>query len=153
MRTKYIFSVLLLWLMALGHSYAQLDITWPANRMVFQRNGINKAIVYFSGQFFNGTPVIQYRTEKLDAKQNIPTVIPNTLTNWVSVNYNSSTTPTSSIYPFMGSFEREAGWYRLDIQAGGGTIKSVFFGVGDVYVVAGQSNLFVPSGSSFFTRP
>ena len=141
MRTKYIFSVLLLWLMALGQANAQLDITWPVNRMIFQRNGNSpgSATVYFAGQYFNGNYAVQYRTEKLEASQNVPTIIANTLTGWNNVSYNSNTTPNSVIQPFMGSFIRDAGLYRLDIQANG-TIKSVFFGVGDVYLVAGQSN-------------
>ncbi|QKZ12205.1 sialate O-acetylesterase [Spirosoma sp. KUDC1026] len=115
-------------------SYAQIRVTSPVARMVFQRNQQNEASVAIAGQAPSGTSSINVRFVPLQAGQSAPT-------SWTSIPLlaNSST--------FRGQATVPAGWYRLDVQALSGTTITATtsvnrVGVGEVFVIAGQSNVY-----------
>ncbi len=128
---KYI--VLFIVLLSVKHSFGQLNVSWPIDRAVFQRNSSGNASIIIAGQFL-GTPFpangqLQYQIRYMDkfgtetATQTSWTAIPNP--GLGKVFRVTTTVPT--------------GWYRLYVrlmdgatQIGNYTLK---FGVGEVYAV------------------
>ncbi|CAG5073263.1 hypothetical protein DYBT9623_04751 [Dyadobacter sp. CECT 9623] len=126
-----------------------VSITWPINRSVTQRNSSNKANVIFTGQFFTEPtsetdPCPQYtyyyKVEKLNLQFGT---------------YVSDKIPWTQFSLFnksAGLFKNElanldGGWYDLKIMATNGGVgaavqafSTIRFGVGDVFIIAGQSN-------------
>ncbi len=109
---------------------AQIAITFPVNRAVFQRNGSNTGVIPIAGTF-------QTRVERIDAR--LTPIKGGNAVDWtpVSVNPNFGT--------FTGNVFAQAGWYKLEVRAsrsgiivGVSTIEKV--GIGEVLIVAGQSN-------------
>ncbi|MCF2446947.1 hypothetical protein L0657_23535 [Dyadobacter sp. CY345] len=132
---KNIFTILLLLASNLVTG-ANITLTWPRNYSVFQRNTTStggSANVTFAGQLWNKNSA-SYRIEKLTA------------TGASNGDWQSSTS-----FPFLsgiGSSEAATfnfvrnvptGWYRLYISDGTNTIN-IKFGVGEVFIIAGQSN-------------
>ncbi|RRB04052.1 T9SS type A sorting domain-containing protein [Larkinella rosea] len=109
---------------------AQIQITFPKSRMVFQRNGGNEASLWIGGYYSLPFTRIQVRVEPMDG---------GTLVDWTTIQDN----PKGGA--FAGSVTVRGGWYRLKIRGlqgeqyieGGGVER---IGVGEVFVVAGQSN-------------
>jgi Carbohydrate esterase, sialic acid-specific acetylesterase len=138
---KYILTLLCLFLgfyVVLGQAPT---VSWPANYAVFQRNTTTtggSSNVDFSGQIFSGYSTAKYRIEKLSktgtfvsdykAWQNLPTG-----------SVAGMGTSTSALFHFtLASIP--TGWYRFSIKNNAGTTTSIKFGVGEVFVIAGQSN-------------
>jgi uncharacterized repeat protein (TIGR01451 family) len=101
--------------------------------MVFQRNQHNEASVAVAGLTPSGTSSVEVRFVPLQAGQGTPTA-------WTAV----SLLPGSST--FRGQVTVSAGWYRLDVRAlaGNTTLATAIVnrvGVGEVFVIAGQSNV------------
>ena len=118
-----------------------LQVSAPVYQGVYQRDNSNNANIPVSGQVFGfpggtpGTYKIECITNRLDA-------------NGTTISGTSSTTlitnNTSKGY-FNGSITRTKGWYSLQIKftfnLTGYTSSSVYkVGVGDVFIIAGQSN-------------
>lgn len=138
---KYILTLLCLFLgfyVVLGQAPT---VSWPANYAVFQRNTTTtggSSNVDFSGQIFSGYSTAKYRIEKLSktgtfvsdykAWQNLPTG-----------SVAGMGTSTSALFHFTLA-NIPTGWYRFSIKNNAGTTTSVKFGVGEVFVIAGQSN-------------
>ncbi|GAB3757241.1 hypothetical protein GCM10028817_28900 [Spirosoma pomorum] len=102
--------------------------------MVFQRNQRNEASVAVAGLAPSGTSSVEVRFVPLQAGQGAPT-------SWTSV---PMLTGSSS---FRGQVTVPAGWYRLDVRAMSGmainaTTAVNRVGVGEVFVIAGQSNVY-----------
>ncbi|MFD2932848.1 sialate O-acetylesterase [Spirosoma flavum] len=113
---------------------AQLTITSPVPRMVFQRNLANEAIVTVTGMAPKTATTVEARFVPLAVGQG-------SVTAWTSLRF----LPNSSA--FRGKVTVLAGWYRLDIRAkAGATLLAQTqvnrVGVGEVFVVAGQSNAY-----------
>ncbi|GAB3960009.1 hypothetical protein GCM10028805_57150 [Spirosoma harenae] len=100
--------------------------------MVFQRNLANEAAVLVAGMGPANATLIEARFVPLIAGQG-------TATNWTKLNFISGTPA------FQGKVTVSAGWYRLDVRAKAGAALLTQtqvgrVGVGEVFVVAGQSN-------------
>lgn len=110
--------------------FAQVAITFPVNRAVFQRNGSNTGVIPIAGTF-------QTRVERIDAR--LTPINGGNAIDWtaIAVNPNFGT--------FIGNIFAQAGWYKLEVRASRGgnivgtsTIEKV--GVGEVLIISGQSN-------------
>lgn len=119
---------LLLWAQT---AVAQLDATYPLNRMVFQRSNTNQATIQMAGSF---TATL----DRVDV-QVINRVTSATTVAWTTVQSN----PTNG--QFAGSLTLVGGWYQLNFRAirnsavvGTDVIERV--GVGEVYAILGHSN-------------
>jgi hypothetical protein len=130
-------------------------ITWPVDHSVFQRNTTStggNATITFSGQVINRNNVT-YRIEKLNQ---YGLYITDYQTN-TSLPYgalNQVGTSASGYYYFTRSIP--TGWYRFTILDGNGQIRQIKFGVGEVFIIAGQSNAqgagdinYISSSSSY----
>jgi Carbohydrate esterase, sialic acid-specific acetylesterase/Secretion system C-terminal sorting domain/Ig-like domain CHU_C associated len=118
--------------------FAQIDLTMPVNRMVYQRSKQNTATIYVGGSFSGQFDKIEARLTLLDGTGNPKT--PLVQTAWLNIVNNPSKGN------FLGSISnQQAGWYKLEVRAlqGGtqvGDISNVKVGIGEVIVAAGQSN-------------
>ncbi|GAB3542142.1 sialate O-acetylesterase [Spirosoma fluminis] len=115
-----------------GISFAQLSVTSPVPRMVFQRNSYNEANVLVAGLAPSTATQIEARFVPLATGQG-------QLTPWTPLDF----LPTSKA--FRGTVPVTAGWYRLDVRAKSGAavltqMQVNRVGVGEVFVIAGQSN-------------
>lgn len=125
-RENLIFIILFCSHIAMG----QLEITFPAERAIFQRNNGNAAIVYITGHY-------RAYVDKIEARF-IP-IQGGNATNWNTI----SNYPNSGY--FRGSMVVSGGWYELEVRASRN--GEVLFesqvskvGVGEVFLIAGQSN-------------
>ena len=112
---------------------AQLPVSSPVPRMVFQRNTANQASVLVAGLAPPTATTVEARFVPLTTGQG-------TLTPWTPLAF----LPTTKA--FRGSVTVSAGWYRLDVRAKNDAavlnLTSVNrVGVGEVFVLAGQSNV------------
>lgn len=113
-----------------AQTLAQIQITFPKSRMVFQRNGGNEASLWIGGYYTSPFTRIQVRLEPMEGGTGI---------DWTTIQEN----PKGGA--FSGSITVKGGWYRLKVRGlqgeqyieGGGVER---IGVGEVFVVAGQSN-------------
>ncbi|TAE31268.1 MAG: T9SS C-terminal target domain-containing protein [Cytophagales bacterium] len=130
--TKYSF----LWLLLCwpGMVLAQLTITSPQSRIVYQRNGSNQATVVVSGLAPLNSTRVEARLVALPGYSGATT-------GWSSLNIISSNKA------FRGALTGSGGWYRLEVRSwadnnmsADGSVDRV--GVGEVFVVAGQSNAY-----------
>jgi hypothetical protein len=119
----------LLWLSTLA-AFAQLQITFPTTRAVFQRNSDNRARVPISGGY--SVPIDRVEARFMPRQGG-------TETPWTLI----QDTPTGG--NFLGSMEVQGGWYNLEVRAffqnnqvATTTLERV--GVGEVFIIAGQSN-------------
>ena len=117
-----------------------LQLSFPVFQGVYQRNNSNNAAIPVSGQVVGlpaspGNIKIECITNELNSTGG---VIPGTTTTTLLTNN------TSKGY-FNGSITRMKGWYSLQVKytfssnnfTSSATTK---FGVGDVFIIAGQSN-------------
>lgn len=125
-----------LWLvlscLPVGRSFAQLTVSSPVARMVFQRNLQNEAVLPVAGLAPAAATTVEARFVPLALGQG-------SVTAWTSLDF----LPGSRA--FRGTIAVPGGWYRLDVRArNGATLLAETrvnrVGVGEVFVVAGQSN-------------
>ncbi|WP_373511340.1 sialate O-acetylesterase [Persicitalea sp.] len=131
MRIKIILCVLLSWGFGL-EVLAQLTVTFPTSRAVFQRNNANQATLYIGGYF-------DACLDRIEARVVPRTEGQGTATAWTVIQTN----PAGG--QFYGSMMVTGGWYQLDVrgirdgsQVALSTVDRV--GIGEVFLVAGQSN-------------
>jgi len=111
--------------------FAQLQITFPTSRLVFQRNQSNQATIWVAGQCPTNATQIK---AQLTVRQG------GTAIGWIVLDGN----PVNGT--FQGSFSSvTGGWYDLTVKAYAGTTEIASttmnrIGVGEVFVTAGQSN-------------
>jgi hypothetical protein len=133
MRYTYIIIVLLFF--GLFSLQAQVSVSIPLNKAVYQRDLANQANLKISGNFkYSLVTSIQARVLTAGTSTPIPGF------DWTIIENN----------PSKGFFQGEllnvpAGWYTLEVRANRGAevlgVSSVSrFGIGDVYAIAGQSN-------------
>lgn len=143
-RLSFLLWAMLMWTNTI---FAQqyLQVTYPFERTVFQRDANDKANVYFSAQYTNRNVntfsyTAQYRLQALDLLTGNNLGSP---TSWTNINFNN----TAGFFrtSFWNVPDLSKGWYQLQVRMvdGNGLQKAVNyrkFGVGDIFVVAGQSN-------------
>jgi Carbohydrate esterase, sialic acid-specific acetylesterase/Secretion system C-terminal sorting domain len=110
--------------------FSQIQITYPLNRMVFQRNATNSATIAITGYYQQGIDRVEARAVALQG---------GTTTNWQVIKNNPQGGWYSGLLGLVG------GWYQLEVRGMLGTNVVATatvqkFGVGEVFVVAGQSN-------------
>lgn len=111
---------------------AQFNVTFPTSRAVIQRDNANQSTMYIGGTF-------EACLDRVEAR-----VLPRvpgqgTATDWTVIQSN----PAGG--QFYGSLVVQGGWYELQVRgvrdgavAGSGAVDRV--GVGEVFLIAGQSN-------------
>ena len=145
--SKKCFKILLTLSLLFGFSlevFAQLVVTFPTSRAVFQRDNSNQTTLYVGGYFDGCLDRIEARVVPRQAGQG-------TATAWTVI----QTSPEGG--QFHGSLMVTGGWYQLDVrgvlngnQVALNSVDRV--GVGEVFLVAGQSNVTggdgLPNGPS-----
>jgi Carbohydrate esterase, sialic acid-specific acetylesterase len=111
-------------------TFCQIAISHPVERMIFQRNNSNQALINIAGTYYSAIDRIDARVV---AQQG------GTTTAWTTIQTNPSTGY------FYGTLTAVGGWYSLEVRAykdnaliDTKTIQKV--GVGEVFAIAGQSN-------------
>lgn len=130
-----ILTIFSLILFACSISSAQVSIDLPINNAVFQRNSSDQAKIYIAGGYLN--PIITSVQARL--------VTPNTSNpisgfDWTIID---STPSKGKYYGFLNNVPK--GWYTLEVRLvnTGNVLTSSSVsrvGVGDVYLISGQSN-------------
>jgi hypothetical protein len=112
-------------------STAQIVLSHPMERMVFQRNNSNQGTITIAGTYLSEVDRIEARV--------IARAEGGTSTNWTVIQVN----PANGY--FSGTLAAQGGWYQLEVNAfknnnyvDGKVIQRV--GVGEVFAIAGQSN-------------
>ncbi|UTA66280.1 sialate O-acetylesterase [Emticicia sp. 21SJ11W-3] len=109
---------------------AQLQITFPMSRAVFQRNSSGGGVIPVAGSF-------QSKLDRVDVR--VLAINGGASTDWATININPNTGT------FNGGISAWGGWYQLEVRG----IKNQQIvttavldkvGVGEVFVIAGQSN-------------
>jgi Secretion system C-terminal sorting domain len=125
-------NVLLVTLLTVGTLTAQIKITFPVERAVFQRNNANQASISIGGYYTQAVDRIEARL--------VPVVVgQGQATDWTTIESN----PKGGV--FLGSLTGRGGWYTLEVRAffGGtevGRDALAKLGIGEVFLIAGQSN-------------
>ncbi len=132
---KYILSLNILFLCLITTFIsAQITITYPTSRAVFQRNNSNQCPIYIAGNYTTFA-------DKIEARAVVRTMIPSqgTTTNWAVIQSN----PSNGYY--FGTLTVSGGWYDLEVRhwngttlLGTSTLQRI--GIGEVFLIAGQSN-------------
>lgn len=112
-------------------STAQIVMSHPMERMVFQRNNANQGTITIAGTYLSEVDRIEARV--------IARAEGGTTTDWTVIQNN----PANGY--FSGTLTAQGGWYQLEVNAyknnnyvDGKVIQRV--GVGEVFAIAGQSN-------------
>ncbi len=113
-------------------AYSQIQITFPVSRIVFQRNNQNQATVTVAGSYFQQLDKVEVRAVPVWGGQG-------TETAWNAVQDFRN----NGI--FSGTIQLNGGWYNIEVRGilnGNVTTNAILerVGVGEVFIVAGQSN-------------
>ena len=113
--------------------FAQVQVTFPVSRIVFQRNNANQSVITITG-------LCPANTQRIEV-----------MLTATAAGYGSSTNgfitldnqPASG--QFSGQLTLSGGWYHLDVRAISneqiiGSTRITPIGVGEVFAIAGQSN-------------
>ena len=138
--------LIILLTVAAVNTYSQ-DISFPIDRAVFQRSSsasLATATVTFAGEFTenasgSGTTnnsTYEIRRLRIDGVDLGAYVSPTTFSGSQKTRIG-----TSVGYTFYFTLNVPTGWYQLNVKNGSNSaVKSIKFGVGEVFVIAGQSN-------------
>ena len=115
-----------------GETLGQLDVTYPVNRMVIQRNNANQATIQIAGSYAQALDAVEARIVARVAGQG-------TSTNWATLQAN----PANG--QFNGTLAAQGGWYRIEVRGmrNGQVVATDSvprFGVGEVFAIMGHSN-------------
>lgn len=130
MKAKNIFIILLCGLVG-NSSFGQfVFLSYPIEKSVIQRNAANTASVTVAGQVVSSSllATVGYRFRPLSASGVAGAAGPTT------------TLPLTSNGMFFGTTMMSKGWYLCEIIYNGIVYASSRFGIGDVFIIAGQSN-------------
>ncbi len=131
MSHRKLLSVLFL-LLSVLNSFAQISIDFPISRIVFQRNNQNEAAVVVAGSYGKLLDDVEVRA------------IPMTEGQGIAVDWQKSSEFNSNGI-FKASLVLKGGWYKVEVRGilNGKKVDSASvsrIGVGEVFIVAGQSN-------------
>ncbi|MHA4742560.1 sialate O-acetylesterase [Dyadobacter sp. MSC1_007] len=141
MKSIYL-TMLALWLGKLAVNAQYLSLSYPKDNSVIQRDNNNQATITIAGQLVWGTgangailpgTTLSYKIKTLHVNPNIqgPSI---NLAMAANGMYFTTTTLLK-------------GWYLVEVMLNGAVYASSKVGVGDVFIIAGQSNAQgVPSG-------
>ena len=129
---KLLFSLISLFQLSLGLAYSQINLRFPAEKSVFQRNNNNSGNIFISGTLGQDAERVEGRLVPRATNQG-------TLVDWKTID------GTIDGLSFTGSIEGNGGWYRLEIRSIKNnspleTISIDKVGIGEVFVISGQSN-------------
>lgn len=110
---------------------AQIDVTYPLSRMVFQRNSANQATFQVAGSFSAPIDRVEVQiVDRINANSNV---------GWTQLQAN----PTNG--QFVGTVTVSGGWYQINVRGrlgssvvGTDAVERV--GVGEVFAILGHSN-------------
>lgn len=111
---------------------AQTQVSFPISRAVFQRNAASQATFRITGYYTTAITRIEARLVARDGQ--------GTSTDWRTIQNN----PAGGVY--AGDFTGSGGWYNLEVrgmngdQQAGPTAVVERVGIGEVFIIAGQSN-------------
>jgi Carbohydrate esterase, sialic acid-specific acetylesterase len=133
MKKYYLLNFCFLWFITFK-IVAQVSISYPDTRAIFQRNNTNQCPVYIAGNYTSFADKVEAR-----AVPRLMTPTQGTLINWTTIQAN----PSNGY--FYGSLTVSGGWYDIEVRCWNGTtllgtatVQRI--GVGEVFVIAGQSN-------------
>jgi len=117
-------------------TFGQVTVTFPSDRVVFQRSNANTAAVIIAGYFSGCVDRVEARFVPRNAGQGAEYPLGG---GWAVIQNN----PTGG--NFYGALTVTGGWYTLQVrtildnnQVASNSVEHV--GIGEVFVVAGQSN-------------
>lgn len=130
MKNPFVVNVLAL-LVAPLLTLAQIQVSFPTTRAVFQRSNANQATFRISGYYTSSISRVEARLVAREGQ--------GTTTDWLLIQ-NSPTGGT-----FAGDIIGQGGWYNLEVRGLNGdqivgTTVVERVGIGEVFVIAGQSN-------------
>lgn len=113
-------------------AFAQVQVSFPTSRAVFQRNNANQATIRITGYYTSALTRVEARLQARDGQ--------GASTDWRTIQDNAS----GGVY--AGDLMGSGGWYNLEVRGMNGdqpvgsttTIERV--GIGEVFIIAGQSN-------------
>ena len=113
-------------------AFAQLDVTYPVERMVIQRSNNNQATVQIAGSY--AQPL-----DAVEARMIARVVGQGTSTDWATL----QASPTNG--QFNGTLAGRGGWYKIEVRGlRGGQVVAMDsvarFGIGEVFAIMGHSN-------------
>ncbi|MBD2755470.1 sialate O-acetylesterase [Spirosoma validum] len=111
---------------------AQIDVTYPVNRMVIQRSNANTATVQIAGSYAQPLDVVEARVVARATGQGVST-------DWAILQEK----PIKG--QFNGNLSVRGGWYRVEVRGlrNGKVVVTDSvdrFGVGEVFAIVGHSN-------------
>lgn len=111
-------------------AFGQINIDYPANRAVFQRDKGNNATVYIAGSYSKIIDRVEARLNAING---------GTSTNWATIQSNVQ----GGVY--SGSIDAKGGWYELQVRGWKGdqlvgSTQVSRVGIGEVFLISGQSN-------------
>ncbi len=129
---RRLLSTIVLFVFISNYSIAQIKITHPSERAIFQRNNSDETTIYLGGYYTQPIDKVEARLVPVLQGQG-------QATDWTLVQNN----PSNGVY--FGNIKARGGWYSLEVRGSlKGTVIGKDFigrvGVGEVFVVAGQSN-------------
>jgi hypothetical protein len=122
--------------------FSQIKLTSPQNRAVYQRNGLGFSAVTVAGSYEKQVDKIEARLIPVQANQGSDT----DYQDWKTI----KTLPLNGNFSFTMSVRQ--GWYRLEVRGSlngiiiGDVVSVDRVGVGEVFIIAGQSNAQGVSG-------
>jgi hypothetical protein len=134
--TAIMFKKLLLILLLLSisnFSYSQISISYPVVRQIFQRDLNNQAVITITGSYSQPIDTVQVRFTPVKSGQG-------TAIDWTVI----KSSPLGGL--FKGAVTVKGGWYTMEVRGTlngktvGNTTSLERVGVGEVFVIAGQSN-------------
>lgn len=112
-----------------------LSLSYPKYNSVLQRDGANQAQVTIAGQLVWGTGANGAITPGTTVSYKIKTLSVNPNVQGPTINLS-----TANNGMFYTTTTLAKGWYLVEVMLNGAVYASSKVGVGDVFVVAGQSN-------------
>ncbi len=131
-KIRFFTSLIGVFFFSITYLKGQINLRFPAERSVFQRNNSNIGNILITGTLSIDADRIEARlVPRIDGQ--------GTLTNWTTIDN------TVDGQSFTGSIEGKGGWYTLEVRS----IKEeeitavtniLRVGIGEVFVISGQSN-------------
>jgi hypothetical protein len=114
------------------NTFAQISLSFPTNRMVFQRNNDNLGLITIIGNYTQPIDKVEARLIPVAEGQGVPM-------DWLTIQDNPKGGYFSGRMPGFG------GWYKLEVRASMNhtvvqTLTVDKVGIGEVFIAVGQSN-------------